>query len=99
MRTIKNILDDARPVHVFRSIAHLLRMCSICQHSLQSRNDRKLIKAFAWLSICPVSCFLAVGTFSKVFIWSNKAYTAVHATAVFYGLESSEQPNTLLGNF
>ncbi len=34
VRSIENILDNARFVHVLRSIAHLLRMCSIRRHSL-----------------------------------------------------------------
>ena|SRR5258705_7377926 len=90
MRSIENILDNARFVHVLHSIAHLLRMCSILRHSLKLRNDREIIKIFVWLSINPVACFLAVGAFSKIFVWSSKANTAVDATAVSYRLESSK---------
>ena len=34
MRSIKNIFDNTRFVHVLCSIAHLRRMCGIRQHSL-----------------------------------------------------------------
>ena len=99
MGAIKNILGNTRLMNKFRSIAHLLRMCSICRHSFQPRYDGEVIIVFAWLSIGSASCFLAIGAFSEILIWSNKADTAIYTTAVSHRLESSKRPNTLLGHF
>jgi hypothetical protein len=46
-----------------------------------------------------VSCFLAVGTFGEVLIWSNKANTAVDTTIVSHRLKSSKGLNPFLGHF
>src|SRR6266511_2741919 len=81
------------------SITHLLHMCSICRHSFQPRYNGEVIIVFAQLSISSASCFLAIGAFSEVLVWSNKADTAICTTAVSHRLESSKQPNMLLGHF
>ena len=99
MGSIENILDNARFMHILCSIVHLLRMSSICRHSLKPRNDREIIKVFSWLSIGPVPCFLAVGAFGKILVGSSKANTAIDATAVSYRFKSSKRSNTLLGHF
>ena len=46
-----------------------------------------------------VMSFPAVGTFSKVLIWSNKADTAVDTTVVLHRLKSSKGANPFLGYF
>ena len=54
---------------------------------------------FAWLFMGAVMSFLAVGTFSKILVWSNKADTAVDTTVVSHRLKSSEGANPFLGRF
>ena len=54
---------------------------------------------FARLSIGAVSCFLAVGTFGEVLIWSDKANTAVDTTVVSHRPKSSKGLNPLLSHF
>jgi hypothetical protein len=54
---------------------------------------------FARLSIGAVSCFLAVGTFGEVLIWSDKTNTAVDTTVVSHRPKSSKGSNPLLGHF
>src|SRR5260370_33123645 len=99
MGAIENIPYNARFVHVLCPVAHLFRMLSVRQHSLQPRDDGKIVKVFARPSIGPTSCFLAVGTFGQILIRSNEANTAIYATAVSYTPKSSKRPNTLLGKF
>ena len=52
-----------------------------------------------WLPLSIVSCFLAVGTFGEVLIWSDKANAAVYTTTVLHRLESRQELNTFLGHF
>ena len=51
------------------------------------------------LFIGGVTSFLAVGTFGKVLIWSDKANTAVDTTVVSHRCKSSKGSNPLLGHF
>src|SRR6266498_2785517 len=99
MGAIENVLGNTRLMNKLCSITHLLCMCSICRHSFQLRYDGEVIIVFARLSIGSASCFLAIGAFSEVLIWSNKADTAIYTTAISHRLESSKRPNTLLGHF
>ena len=99
MGAIENVLDNTRFMHMICSIAHLLRMFRVRQHSLQPGYDREVVKIFVGLPIGLASQFLAVGAFSEVLIWSNEANAAVYTTAVTYRLKSSKRSNMLLGNF
>ena len=51
------------------------------------------------LSFGVLSCFLAIGTFGEVLIWSDKANTAVDTTVVSHRPKSSKGLNPLLGHF
>ena len=44
-------------------------------------------------------CFLTVGAFSEVLIWSDKADTAVNTTAVLDGFESGQEFDVFLDCF
>ena len=45
------------------------------------------------------SCFLAVGAFVEVLVWSDKTNAAVDATTVSYRHESRKELNTLFRHF
>ena len=99
MRAVENVLENLRLVHKLCSISHLHRLSGIRAHSCQPQYDGKIVVRLAWLSIGPVSCFLAVGAFSEVLVRSNKTHAAVDATAVSYRQESSKESNTLFCSF